>query len=344
MRTDDFDYHLPEELIAQRPAPRGSSRLLVVSATAENRHRKVGDLPMLLRPGDLLVVNDTKVIPARLYARRLPGGGRCELLLLERLGVRRWRALGRPAKRLPPGRRLDIEGSPLSAEIVDRTGDGVIVRFDEPVEPHLEQAGHVPLPPYIRRADEVEDHRTYQTIFARHEGAVAAPTAGLHFTPELVSDLQRVGVESTRVTLHVGPGTFRPVSVERIADHTMDEERYHVPEVAAAAIEACRRRGGRVVAVGTTVVRTLESAARVESDQLGTVRPETSRTRLFITPGFRFRVVDALLTNFHLPKSTLLMLVSAFAGRESVLEAYSDAVKNNYRFYSYGDAMWLERR
>ena len=341
MRTDDFDYHLPEELIAQRPAPRGTSRLLVVPATGEERHRNIADLPEVLRDGDLLVVNDTKVIPARLFVRRRPGGGRCELLLLERVGVREWRALGRPAKRLGPGRRLDLEGAPLAAEIVERSDDGVVVRFDEPVEPFLEQAGHVPLPPYIRRDDEASDRRTYQTIFAHHEGAVAAPTAGLHFTPELMDRLQSLGVETTRVTLHVGPGTFRPVSAGRIEDHAMDEERYHVPAAAAEAIEACRRRGGRVVAVGTTVVRTLESAA--PDDDSGTVRAESSRTRLFITPGFHFRVVDALLTNFHLPKSTLLMLASAFAGQKQVLEAYSDAVEQTYRFYSYGDAMWLEK-
>lgn len=348
MRTDDFDYHLPDELIAQRPAPRGTSRLLVVPAGAGHEpaihHRTIADIPGLLRAGDLLVVNDTKVIPARLFARRRPGGGRCELLLLERVGVCEWRALGRPAKRLGPGRRLDLEGTELAAEIVERTDDGVLVRFDEPVEPHLELAGHVPLPPYIRRDDETADRHLYQTVFARHEGAVAAPTAGLHFTEELLAELADRGVERTQVTLHVGPGTFRPVSSERLEDHAMDEERYDVPADAAAAIEACRRRGGRVVAVGTTVVRTLESAARahpIDSERL--VESGSSRTRLFITPGFRFGVVDALLTNFHLPRSTLLMLVSALAGRERVLHAYTEAVKQKYRFYSYGDAMWLER-
>ena len=339
MRTDDFDYHLPEELIAQRPAPRGTSRLLVVGASGTARHRTIADLPGLLRQGDLLVVNDTKVIPARLFGRRRPGGGRCELLLLERIGVREWRALGRPAKRLQPGRMLDVEGTELAAEILEQGEEHLTVRFDEAVEPHLERAGHVPLPPYIRRDDEASDRRSYQTIFARHEGAVAAPTAGLHFTPELMDELATLGVEQTQVTLHVGPGTFRPVSSERVEDHAMDEERYHVPEEAAAAVEACRRRGGRVVAVGTTVVRTLESAARAD----GSVEAGSSRSRLFITPGYRFRVVNALLTNFHLPKSTLLMLVSALAGQAHVLAAYAEAVERGYRFYSYGDAMFLER-
>ncbi|MDA8020200.1 MAG: tRNA preQ1(34) S-adenosylmethionine ribosyltransferase-isomerase QueA [Thermoanaerobaculia bacterium] len=340
MRTDDFDYHLPEELIAQRPAPRGTSRLLVVPVDGAVRHCAVADLPDLLRSGDLLVVNDTKVIPARLFARRHPGAGRCELLLLERLSVREWRALGRPAKRLGPGRRLDLEGTDLSAEVVARRDDGLVVRFDEPVEPHLSRAGHVPLPPYIRRDDEASDRETYQTIFARHEGAVAAPTAGLHFTQKLLQELEARGVEQARVTLHVGPGTFRPVSAEHVGDHVMDEERYHVPDGTAAAVAACRRRGGRVVAVGTTVVRTLESAAEAD----GTVTAGGSRTRLFITPGYRFRVVDALLTNFHLPKSTLLMLVSALAGRDQILSAYTEAVEEKYRFYSYGDAMWLEKQ
>jgi S-adenosylmethionine:tRNA ribosyltransferase-isomerase len=338
--TEDFDYHLPDAAIAQRPGERGRSRLLVLDAEGAERHRTVADLPAILRPGDLLVVNDTRVIPARLFGRRRPGGGRVELLLAEKRGAREWDALVKPGRRTRPGTVIDFDGG-LTAEVGEAGADGRRrVRFSAEVEPHLERFGHVPLPPYVKRPDDRADRDDYQTVFARHPGAIAAPTAGLHFTPELLAELAERGVDRTEVTLHVGLGTFKPVTATLVHEHRMDAERYTVPAAAAAAIAETRRRGGRVVAVGTTVVRTLESAAETD----GTVRTGGGSTELFITPGYRFRVVDVLLTNFHLPRSTLLMLVSAFAGRERVLAAYRQAVEHGYRFYSYGDAMLVERR
>ncbi|MEL7058594.1 MAG: tRNA preQ1(34) S-adenosylmethionine ribosyltransferase-isomerase QueA [Acidobacteriota bacterium] len=339
MRTEDFNFELPEASIAQRPAPRGSSRLLVLDAEDAARHRRVRDLPEILRAGDLLVVNDTRVLPARLEAHRRPGGGRCELLLLEKLEARTWSCLARPAKRLRVGTVLDLAPD-LEAEVLAIDRETRVLRFSEDVEPRLDTLGHVPLPPYIRRPDDAEDRTRYQTVFARHDGAVAAPTAGLHFDDALLERLIERGVDRTAVTLHVGPGTFRPVTAERVQDHRMDTERWIVPPEAEAAIDAARARGGRIVAVGTTVVRTLESAARDD----GRVPSGSGRTDLFLMPGSRLRAVDVLLTNFHLPRSTLLMLVSAFAGRERVLAAYREAVERGYRFYSYGDAMLLERR
>ena len=323
MLTSDFDYHLPEERIAQEPAPRGESRLLVLDAEGPDRHRRVRDLPTLLRPDDLVVLNDTRVIPARLFGRR--GEGKMEVLLVEKLGEREWEALVRPGKRAKPGTGILFEG--LSAEVIEKREDRYRLRFSEPVEPHLDRLGHIPLPPYIHRADEAADRERYQTVFARTPGAIAAPTAGLHFSRELLEEL---GTRIARVTLHVGIGTFKPVSAERIEDHRMDRERWEVSEETAEAIRRTRESGGRIVAVGTTVVRTLESSGGAAG---------SGSTDLFITPGFRFRVVDVLLTNFHLPRSTLLMLVSAFAGREQVLAAYEEAIREGYRFYSYGDAM-----
>jgi S-adenosylmethionine:tRNA ribosyltransferase-isomerase len=332
--TSDFDYHLPPERIAQEAAPRGESRLLVLDREGPDRHARIHDLPRLLRPGDLLVLNDTRVIPARLYGRR-PSGGRMEVLLIERRGEREWDALVKPGRRAQPGTRIDFEDG-LAAEVVDKREDGRhLLRFSEPVEPHLDRLGHIPLPPYIHRPDTPADRERYQTVYARHPGSVAAPTAGLHFTEELLREIEAAGIEIARVTLHVGIGTFKPVSAERIEEHRMESERYEISEETAAAL----RRARRVVAVGTTVVRTLESAARD-----GEVQPGSGSTELFITPGFNFQVVDALLTNFHLPRSTLLMLVSAFAGRERVLAANEEAIREGYRFYSYGDAMLVERR
>ena len=328
MLTRDFDYELPEERIAQEPAPRGESRLLVLDAEGPERHRRVRDLPALLRPGDLLVLNDTRVIPARLYGRR--GEGRMEVLLVEKLDEREWEALVRPGRRARPGTVIVFED--LSAEVIDKREDRYRLRFSEPVEPHLDRLGHVPLPPYIHRPDEASDRERYQTVFARTPGAIAAPTAGLHFSEELLEEIAAAGIGIARVTLHVGIGTFKPVSAERVEDHRMDRERYEVSEETAEAIRRIRESGGRIVAVGTTVVRTLESCG----GEAG-----SGSTDLFITPGFRFRVVDVLLTNFHLPRSTLLMLVSAFAGRERVLAAYDEAIREGYRFYSYGDAMLL---
>jgi S-adenosylmethionine:tRNA ribosyltransferase-isomerase len=332
--TSDFDYHLPPERIAQEAVPRGESRLLVLDRTGPERHARVRDLPRLLRPGDLLVLNDTRVIPARLYGQRA-SGGKMEVLLIERRGEREWDALVKPGRRAQPGTVIGFDAS-LSAQVMDKREDGRhLLRFSEPVEPHLDRLGHIPLPPYIHRPDTPEDRERYQTVYARHSGSVAAPTAGLHFNEELLREIESAGIEIARVTLHVGIGTFKPVSAERTEEHRMESERYEISEAAAAAL----RRARRVVAVGTTVVRTLESAV---CD--GEVQPGSGSTALFITPGFQFQVVDALLTNFHLPRSTLLMLVSAFAGRERVLAAYEEAIREGYRFYSYGDAMLVERR
>jgi S-adenosylmethionine:tRNA ribosyltransferase-isomerase len=340
--TRDFDYDLPPASIAQEPAPRGESRLLVLDRQGSDRYARVRDLPRLLRPGDLLVLNDTRVIPARLHGRSA-GGGKMEILLLERLADREWEALVKPGRRARTGSLIQIEEG-LAAEVVDKREDGPShryrLRFSEPIEPHLDRLGHIPLPPYIHRPDTPEDRERYQTVFARRPGAVAAPTAGLHFTAELLREIEAAGVETARVTLHVGLGTFKPVAAERVEEHRMESERYEIGEEAADAVRRARTAGRRIVAVGTTVVRTLESAAKAGD---GEVRAGSGATELFITPGFRFQAVDALLTNFHLPCSTLLMLVSALAGRERVLAAYAEAVREGYRFYSYGDAMLAER-
>ena len=340
MRVDDFDFELPAERIAQRPAPRGTSRLLVLDAEGPARHRRCDELPALLRAGDLLVVNDTRVIPARLFARR-PGGGRVELLLVERRSERDWDCLVRPGRGARPGARLELDEG-LAVEIVGALDDGRRrVRFSTPIEPHLERLGHVPLPPYVARPDEPADRESYQTVFARAPGAIAAPTAGLHFSRELVAALAGAGVELAAVTLHVGVGTFKPMTARLVHEHRMEAERYVVSSAAAAALARARADGRRVIAVGTTVVRTLESAARAGG---GEIAPGAASTELFVTPGFRFQVVDLLLTNFHLPRSTLLLLACAFAGRERVLAAYREAIREGYRFYSYGDAMLAARQ
>lgn len=341
-RPSDFDYPLPEDLVAQEPvSPRDASRLLVLPRReGPLRHLHFRDLPDLLSPGDLLVLNDTKVIPARLEGTK-DTGGRCELLLCERLPPgappgERFRALGQASKPIRPGHRLAF--GPLAAEVEAAEGEGFFaVRFDRQgaaFDAALERVGHVPLPPYIRRPDGPLDRERYQTVFAREPGSAAAPTAGLHFTPELLSRLGSRGVATSRVTLHVGPGTFLPVRDGDLDRHRMHEEPYQVPEETARAFRACRERGGRVVAVGSTAVRTLESACTGSE-----VRPGSGRTALFVAPGYSFRAVDAMVTNLHLPRSTLLMLVCAFAGRERVLSAYGEAVSRRYRFYSYGDAM-----
>lgn len=340
LRTSDFDYELPERLIAQHPAARrDSSRLLVVHRdTGSLEHRGFSDLPEYLASGDLLALNNTKVFPAR-FTGDLEGGAEFEVLLVRPTDDGRWVALVRPGRRMKPGRWVEFGDGELiiSVEEFGEDKGERVVRLEAPsggeLNELIERWGHVPLPPYIVRADTDEDRQRYQTVYASVRGAVAAPTAGLHFTDSLLDDLAARGVERVELTLHVGPGTFRPVNVEDVSGHRMDSEWYSIPSDAWQRIESVRNSGGRLTAVGTTSVRSLESAA-------ATGRLEDS-TDLFITPGFGFRLVDCLLTNFHLPRSTLLMLVSAFAGRELVLEAYREAVEREYRFYSYGDAMLI---
>jgi S-adenosylmethionine:tRNA ribosyltransferase-isomerase len=344
VNVSDFDYELPGDLIAQVPQERrDASRLLVLDRTSGAiEHRIFSELPGLLDPGDLLVLNDARVIPARLFARK-PTGGRVELLLVERIDEqeRRFRALIGASRAPKPGAILLAEGG-LRIEVAARSGDSYEVRLlgaGGSIEEILDAFGRMPLPPYVRRDpdDGLEplDRERYQTVYARNPGAVAAPTAGLHFSEALLDRIRARGVRLATVTLHVGPGSFLPVRVERVEEHRMHGESYELPEETAEAIAETRGRGGRVVAVGTTVVRTLEACALPG----GLVRSGTGRCDLFIYPGFRFQVVDALVTNFHLPRSTLLMLVCAFAGRERVLAAYREAIGRRYRFYSYGDAM-----
>lgn len=336
LRTEDFDYELPEELIAQRPVtPRDASRLLVADKrTGRLQHKTFRDLPEFLAPGDVLVRNDTRVIPARLLGVKAPTGGRVELLLVRRLSRDTWEALVRPGRRVAPGAVLSFGDGLLTAQVLERTeGGGRIVRFRSvgPLDEALQQAGQVPLPPYIHQ--DLEDPERYQTVYAREAGSSAAPTAGLHFTQRVLDELKRRGVHIADVTLHVGPGTFRPVKAEYVDEHDMHAEYYHIPEAAAVAVQEAKREGRRVIAVGTTTARALESWAATG---------ETAGwTDLFIYPGYRWRVVDGLLTNFHLPRSSLLMLVSALLGRERTLAAYREAVKERYRFFSFGDAMLI---
>ena len=334
MRTSDFDYDLPPELIAQQPVePRDSARLLVVSReSGQLAHHHVRDLPALLRGGDLLVLNDTRVMAARLLGVRGDTGGRVELLLLRAHDDGAWSALVRPGRAATPGRELRLEAhdGPLTATVRCREEDVATVTFDRPIDPA--SAGAVPLPPYIR--DYEGDPERYQTVYAREARSAAAPTAGLHFTPGLFDRLTAAGIERAFLTLEVGAGTFRPVRTEDPAQHVLPPERYYLPPATAAAIRAARAEGRRVVATGTTVVRTLEHA-------LGDGGEPEGETGLFIRPGYAFNVVDALLTNFHLPRSTLLMLVAAFAGHELIREAYAEAVRERYRFYSFGDAMLI---
>lgn len=339
MLVSDFDFELPADRIAQEPAPRGSSRLLALDAEGAARYRRVSELPQLLRRGDLLVVNDTRVIPARLHGRR-PSGGAIELLLVERQDESTWDVLAKPGRAARPGMTVELDGGITAAVLASGEDGRRRVRFSEPIEPHLDRLGHVPLPPYIKRPDLAADRERYQTIFARQPGAIAAPTAGLHFTPELIAALAAAGIATTALTLQVGIGTFKPVTATLVHEHRMETERFEIPAATAAAIAATRSGGGRIVAVGTTVVRTLETAALLAG---GSVLAGRGATDLFITPGFRFQVVDLLLTNFHLPRSTLLMLVAAFAGRERVLAAYAEAIAQGFRFYSYGDAMLTGR-
>ncbi len=336
MRTSDFDYDLPPEFIAQTPTePRDASRLLVLDrASGSIRHHHVRDLPDLLDPGDVVVLNQTRVLPARLRARKVPTGGRAELLLLKRLAPRRWEALvGGRGIRL--GGRLAIEGGPVATIVGDLGRSRKEVEFDQPITPRLDHIGELPLPPYIRQPLTRPDR--YQTVFARDPGSTAAPTAGLHFTPELLDRLSQRGLHLAWVTLHIGLDTFAPVTEDDPSSHVIHSEWCRLPPETAEAANAARARGSRLVAVGTTTARALETAASPE----GRLQPFEGQTSLFILPGYRFRAVSAMLTNFHLPRSTLLMMVSAFAGRERILETYRLAMAEGYRFYSFGDAMLI---
>ena len=362
MDVSDFDFDLPDELIAQDPpAERGGSRLLVLSReSGQVEDARFADIGRYLRPGDLLIVNNTRVFPARLLGRRDPSGGEVECLLIEKLPTsnaqlptpeghedgtegrsEEWQALVHPGQKLKPGARVVFEGSgaTLHGEVRARHFHGrrtvrLWTEDGSPIQEAIDRLGHIPLPPYIRRDDRPSDRERYQTVFARVPGAVAAPTAGLHFDARILDSLAARGVERTFLTLHVGAGTFAPVRTQRVEDHELHAEWLEVGAETCAAVERCRERGGRIVAVGTTSVRALETAARG-----GKVTPVSGDSRLYIYPGFEFRVVDAMVTNFHLPESSLLMLVCAFAGREQTLAAYRHAVAQRYRFFSYGDAM-----
>jgi len=345
MLVADFDFDLPKELIAQEPpAVRGTSRLMVLErASGRVTHQSIADLPAWMRAGDLLVLNDTKVFPARLLGHRVPSGGAVECLLLERIDASHWDALVHPGQKLKPGARFACgpESHQIQGEIVDRGSFGrrTIKLWTEDgrdLDEVIDAIGHMPLPPYIHRADTPADLARYQTVYARVRGSVAAPTAGLHFTPELLSALDRQGIARAAVTLHVGYGTFKPVRSDIVEEHVVDPERFEITDETAARIMRAKQAGQRVIAVGTTTVRTLETAG-----QDGTVQAGRDKTDLFVRPGHTFHIVDALLTNFHLPRSSLLMLVCAFAGREHVLAAYREAVASGYRFYSYGDAMFI---
>ncbi len=347
MDVSDFDFDLPPELIAQFPSPdRTGARLLVLDRSSRRwTHSTVATVPERLAPGDLLIVNDTRVFPARLLGRRVPSGGAVECLLISHLEGDRWEALVHPGQKLKPGARVRFEGAgvTLLAEILEWRFHGrrtVRLWRDDggDVNEAIDSVGHIPLPPYIRRPDGPSDRERYQTVYARSRGSVAAPTAGLHLDERLLDRLNKGGVERASVTLHIGYGTFKPVRSERVEEHTVDPEWIEIGEEAAAAIARAKAEGRRVVAVGTTTTRALESAASAGG---GVVRACAEPAGLFIYPGFEFRIVDALLTNFHLPRSSLLMLVAAFAGRDLVLAAYRDAVAHGYRFYSYGDAMLI---
>jgi S-adenosylmethionine:tRNA ribosyltransferase-isomerase len=339
LKTNDFDYYLPPELIAQVPVePRDSSRLFILdrhnNRTQHSIFRRIGDF---LHPGDLVITNETKVIAARLFARKVPTGGKVELLLLHRIDALTWETLV-GGKGLVAGRSLQIENGPAAVVQTILPGARRLVKFAEPIESYLKEAGHVPLPPYIHVP--LADPERYQTVYARQAGSAAAPTAGLHFTQELIDQLGDQGIQFAHVTLHVGLDTFAPVSEDDPRYHRIHTEWCQVTAKTVEAVRQARRDGGRIIAVGTTSVRSIESAARqADADQL--ILPYEGPTDLFILPGYEFRLVDALITNFHLPKSTLLMLVSALAGRERILAAYEEAILLKYRFYSFGDAMLI---
>ena len=338
MQLSEFDFPFDSSLVALQPVnPRDRARLLLLDRQTDRLvHRRVADLPSLLNPMDLLIVNDTKVLAARVSGIKRPTGTAVEVLFVRDLGGSRWEILAKGSFRIGQVIEFDRQSRAVIVKR-DATGTEVIVESSLSVTRFLEERGRMPLPPYMKRPPTQEDRQWYQTVFAKHEGAIAAPTAGLHFTEELFRRLREAAINVVTVTLHVGPGTFKPVTVERIEDHQMGGEVFHVSEGTADAITQTKRAGGRVVAVGTTVVRTLETIMKEKGEMV----PMSGESRLFITPGFQFRVVDALMTNFHLPRTTLLMLVSAFAGIEPMRRAYEEAGKERYRFYSYGDAMLI---
>jgi S-adenosylmethionine:tRNA ribosyltransferase-isomerase len=343
MKTADFAYDLPEELIAQDPlSDRAASKLLVIDKVTEKRtHTDFHHIGDYLNPGDCLVINNTKVIPARLIGERENTGGKVEILLLKRKENNIWETLVKPGKKARIGSRIVFGGGILKAEVVDIIEEGnrlVKFEFDGIFEEILDKLGQMPLPPYITH--ELKDKNMYQTVYAKYEGSAAAPTAGLHFTEKLLDDIEKSGVNIARVTLHVGLGTFRPVKVDDVSKHHMHTEFYQVSKEAAATINNTKKNGGRIICVGTTSCRTIESA----SDRNGIVQAGEGDTSIFIYPGYRFRVLDGLITNFHLPESTLLMLVSALTGRDNIMSAYKEAVEMKYRFFSFGDAMYTEAR
>ncbi len=344
MHLSEFDYELPEELIAQEPLERrDASRLLVVSRASNSwTEYNFSSFPGLLRKGDVVVINNTRVFPARLLGQRDPSGGRVEVLLLREIEPGIWEALVRPAQRLNEGARVRFGDSSLRAEVVaTSTGGSRTLKFsgEKPLDTLIDEVGQTPLPPYIKRAGGTSetDKERYQTMFARERGAIAAPTAGLHFTPAIMSALRERGVRIAEITLHVGYGTFEPVRVDEIEAHEVAAEFFSIGDASAETINEARAVGGRIVAIGTTTARALETAARAD----GVIQAGNGATELTIKPGYKFRAVDALLTNFHLPRSSLLILISAFAGRELVLKAYRDAVEARFRFYSYGDCMFV---
>ena len=339
MRTSDFDYHLPESSIAQTPVePRDSSRLLILDrASGQIEHRFFRDLVLYLHPNDLLVLNQTRVIPARIYARK-PTGGRVELLLLRRRDVLTWEALV-GGKGLKMASRVKVEDGPEADVVEILEGSERLIRFNEPIEPYFSKVGNVPLPPYIH--EKLNDPERYQTVYAHEPGSAAAPTAGLHFTPRLLDELKSRGVKIAYVTLHVGLDTFAPVTEDDPEEHKIHTEWCELSQETANLINQTKQGGGRVIAVGTTSVRTLESAASLNTEHGSLITAFSGPTSIFILPGYQFKIVDAMITNFHLPKSTLIMLVSAFAGRERILSTYETAVKEGYRFYSFGDAMLI---
>jgi len=341
MNVKDFYYDLPEELIAQDPlADRSSSRLLTLDKNSgAYSHHVFRDIADFLHPGDCLVINNTKVIPARLMGEKVGTGAGIEVLLLKRKENDVWETLVKPGKKAKPGAKISFGNGLLVGEVVDVVEEGnrlIHFEYEGIFEEILDQLGQMPLPPYITH--HLEDKNRYQTVYAKHDGSAAAPTAGLHFTPELLDKIREKGVNIAEVTLHVGLGTFRPVKVENVLDHHMHSEFYMVEEEQAELINSTRQNGGRVICVGTTSCRTIESAA----DENGVLHAGSGWTEIFIYPGYRFKILDALITNFHLPESTLLMLVSALAGREHVMEAYEAAVKERYRFFSFGDAMFIQ--